>query len=62
MDNAVKREVINKKTGEVYKVVAHIFGEQELTVTTIEVGNITFANKDRLGDLQNDEWDIREVA
>lgn len=57
---AIEREVVNKATGEVHKVLVTAFGEEEVIFTT-EVGDITFLNPNKSGELSNEEWDVREI-
>ena len=58
---AVERELINNETGEVLPVLATLpFGDQVVEFTT-DQGVIVFENKDRLGNLTNELYDVREL-
>ncbi len=57
-------EIVNKETGETYQVRGLLFGnsqEQNVTVTT-DIGNVVFENKDQMGVLTNERYEIREIA
>lgn len=55
-------EIINKVTGECTPVVGMVFGEAEVTVSTESTADVVFSNVGQVGDLQNDEYAIREVG
>ncbi len=55
-------EIMNKVTGEVTPVVGMIFGQEEVTANTDTLGNVVFSNIGNVGDLQNEEYAIREVG
>lgn len=62
--DAIKYEVVNKKTGEVSKVSVMSFGntdEQYVDATTEGGQTIRFSNINNEGNLLNDEYEIREV-
>jgi len=61
MDNATKYELVSKVDGSVVEVTGMSFGEEIVTASTGN-GDIIFTNKDKAGDLQNDEYAIREVG
>lgn len=61
MDNSTHYEIIEKSTGNIYEVTGMSFGEEIVTATTM-LGDIVFTNKDKIGDLQNELYAIREVG
>jgi len=61
MDNATKYEILNKNTGATYEVEGMSFGHEIVTVST-SIGYVVFTNKHAQGDLQNEEYAIREIG
>lgn len=57
---AVNRVVINKETGESYPVLGTTFGQEEVIFTT-RIGDIVFENKGAVGDLQNNNYLVKEI-
>lgn len=61
MDNATKYELIDKISGNILVVTGMEFGDE--TVTAIyDGGEIVFTNKGKSGDLQNEQFAIREIG
>lgn len=55
-------EVTEKSTGTVAKVTAMAFGEEIVTATTAEFGDLVFQNPNKSGELSNDLFTITEVG
>ena len=55
-------EIMNKVTGVCTPVTGMTFGEDYVTAETLELGEVTFSNIGQVGDLQNEEYSIREVG
>ncbi len=60
-DNAVHRVIVNKETGNEYKVTKTTFGEEEVIFSTEELGEVIFSNIGKVGNLLNDAFTVKEV-
>lgn len=64
-ENSVKREIINKTTLDKYPVLSTTFNEFDPYNPTVEfttdIGVIIFTNKDNLGNLLNEDYEVKEI-
>lgn len=66
MSNAIQREITNKATGEIYRVLATEFDTVDPNTPkvnfTTDIGVISFSNEGLAGNLLNDEYTVAEVS
>lgn len=60
MENGIQYEIINKETGVSYLATQIAFGDSEVTVSTVEVGDVSFTHNND-GVWSNDQYVARDV-
>lgn len=60
-EGTVHRVIVDKETGQEYKVIETDFGNEDVIFKTQELGNVVFSNVGKLGNLLNDKFDVKEV-